>query len=155
APSAVEAAQLRADVYPWLVAAAIATAAWAIPTRDRSRPVALAFLAALVLQVADAFSYAVEDPVTYFLPAVALGLFMLPAPLARVGAVRRHAGVAATVAALALGMLGWRCVRSAAAEDAALVQVDGLLRQMWSAVPIRRGYVVWDSDLGARLVDYQ
>jgi hypothetical protein len=35
------------------------------------------------------------------------------------------------------------------------VEADRFLRSMWQAVPIRRGWVLWDEDLSYRLVEYQ
>ncbi len=156
APTPVQAAELSAHVYPLLVVGAVATLAWALATRGAARPVALALGAALALQAAYVFSYAVGDPAPYFLPALALGLCVAPAALVRATA-RRKAAQAAVVAAgvVLVGVVAWQGVRSACEDDAGLAQVDGLFRTMWSAVPIQRGYVIWDSDLSARLVCYQ
>ena len=95
------------------------------------------------------------DPGPYFLPAMALGVFLIPVAAARLAFVRRHALILAGIAGLALVPAAWRWGTAALEARAGLERMDSFLHTMWNAVPILRGYVIWDGDMCYRLVQYQ
>jgi hypothetical protein len=155
APGAVEQEHLVAWVYPWLAPSALALLAWPFTAREASRSLAVALAAVLVVQLAYTFSYGVSDPGSYFLPALALALAAAPAALAVWPALRRAAPVAGGLAACGLLVAAWAWSGTAEDRRRTYEGFDGELRQMWAAVPLARGYVVWDDDMHFRLRCYQ
>ena len=155
APSAEQRAELAAQVYPWLAAGVLAALAWPFATRARSRTAALGLGAAMLAQTAYAFSYAVADPGSYFLPALALGVFLVPVAAAALGLVGRRAQPLAALAGLALVPAAWIWGSAALERRTAIEGMETFLHTMWDAVPIQRGYVLWDGDMSYRLLQYQ
>jgi hypothetical protein len=155
APVAAERERLAAYVYPWLAPAALALLAWPFRAAGTSRTLRVALLAAALAQSLYTFSYGVADPSSYFLPALAIALAATPGVLASWIPARRAATGLAAVAACGLLVAAWAWGSVAAERRQAYESFDGLLRSMWAAVPLRRGYVVWDDDMHYRLALYQ
>ena len=155
APSPEQRAELGSCVYPWLAPGLMAALLWPFTARGEVRRTRLALAAPVFLQTAYAFSYRVADPSTYFLPAVALGLFLMPAAAATFGALRRLAWPVAAIASIALGVAAWFWSGTAIERRTTCERADEFLRTMWRAVPIQHGYVLWDDDMSYRLVQYQ
>jgi hypothetical protein len=154
-PSPEQQSMLSSAVYPWLVPGLLAVALWPFAKSPWSRGARLALAATALLQTAYVLGYGVSDPTSYFLPALALGLFVLPAAAATLVPVRRLGWPLAAIAALGLGVATWSWNGVALRQRTMFVEADRFLRSMWQAVPIRRGYVLWDEDLSFRLVEYQ
>jgi len=154
-PSPDQRELLRAHVYPWLAPALAAAALWPAARAAAPRGMRLALAAAALLPAAYVFSYGVADPASYFLAPLALGLSVLPAALGALGPVRRWARPLAAAAALGLAVAAWSWTGAAIERRRAFIGLDGFLHSMWRAVPIQRGYVLWDEDLSYRLVQYQ
>jgi hypothetical protein len=154
-PSPDQQAALLSYVYPWLAAGLLALASWSSGRRGGSRGGRLALGAAALLQTAYAFGYGVADPAAYFLPPLALGLFVFPAAVAGAAPLRRLARPLIVAAALGLCAAAWPWSGTALEQRALYGKADEFLRTMWRAVPIRRGFVLWDDDQSYRLVQYQ
>jgi hypothetical protein len=155
APSAIDQQHLSAWVYPWLAPAGLALLAWPFAAREASRALSVSLAAVLVMQLAYTFSYGVSDPGSYFLPALALALAAAPAALAAWPPLRSAAPVAGGLAACGLLVAAWAWNGTAQDRRRTYEGFDGELRQMWAAVPLARGYVVWDDDMHFRLRGYQ
>ena len=146
---------LASSVYPWLAPGMIALLLWARLAGAEPRPLRAALAAAALLQCGAALLYGVSDPSTYFLPALALGLFVLPAAVTAWRPLGRAAPALAVLLAVGLSAIGWRWSREALERRETLEKAETFLHQMWSAVPIRRGFVLWDEDMCYRLIQYQ
>ena len=155
APAPPEQAEITAYILPWLVGALLALLTWALARGGTPRALRVALLAAAALQTAYAFSYGVADPTVYFLPVLAVGLFAAPAALARLAAIRRHGRTLSFATAVGVLIACALWTNTAIERRASMTELDGLIRQMWNAIPIRRGYVIWDDDMHYRLIQYQ
>jgi hypothetical protein len=119
---------LSSYVYPWLAPGLLAAALWPFVAGGQSRGTRLP------------------------LAAVA---FLLPAVAAARGPVRRFARPLVAIAGLCLGLAAWSWNGAALERRTMYGELDGFPRTMWQAVPIQRGYVLWDDDMSYRLVQYQ
>ncbi len=155
APSAPEQADLAAYVYPWLVPAALALLTWSFLAARTPRVLRAALVAAVLAQVLFTLSYGVSDPATYFLPALAIALAAAPAALASWRPARRAGPALASVATCGLLVAAWTWGGTAMERRSDCEGFDGMLRSMWAAVPLQRGYFVWDDDMCSRLQLYQ
>ncbi len=158
APSPSQAHLFGAFVLPSLVPALLALLAAGLrPARSgAAHGLHLALLAGGLLQTAFAFSYGVPDPVSYFLPALAVGLAAAPAAvLGTWPALARHGVWAAGVAAVAIALVlpGW--VGIARERTRAFERFDVLVRSMWERIPDEPGFVLWADDMSHRLREYQ
>jgi hypothetical protein len=106
-PSPEQRALLASGVYPWLGPGLLAVALWPFAKSGAPRGTRLALAATATLQMAYVLGYGVPDPSSYFVPALALGLFVLPAALAALAPVRRLAWPLAATAALGLAVATW------------------------------------------------
>ena len=154
-PSPEQRAILTSYVYPWLAPGLLAAALWPFAASRRSRGIRNALAAAAFLQVAYVLSYGVADPATYFLPPLALGAFLLPAAAASYDPLRRFARPLVAITGVSLGVAACFWNGTALERRATYAGLDGFLHTMWQAVPIQRGYVLWDDDMSYRLVQYQ
>ena len=154
-PAAAAQSELARHVYPWLVPGLVALCAWPFLRAAEPRATRFALAGAAVLQVAYALIYGVADPTAYFLPALALGLIVLPACAAAVGTVRRAAVPLGAAAALGIVVASVAWSKDALTRRHDVTGLDAFLHTMWRAVPITRGYVLWDDDMSERLVQYQ
>ncbi len=158
APSPSQAHLFGVFLLPSLVPALLALVAAGLrPARSAS---ALGFHLALFaggsLQTAFAFSYGVPDPVSYFLPVLAVGLAAVPAAvLAAWPALARHGGWAAGVAAVAIALVlpGW--IGIARERTRTFERFDERVRSMWERIPDEPGFVLWADDMSHRLREYQ
>lgn len=155
APSPEDRHAILVNVVPWLVPGVAAVLAQTGAAPRRARVVRWALVAAVLTQAAYPLFYGVPDPAGYFLPSVAVGLAAVPAALASIAGVRRVARPLAWAAALAIAIATWPRIAAAREHRASLVGLDAFLRRMWGAVPIARGFVVFDDDMSYRLVQYQ
>jgi hypothetical protein len=155
APSPGQRAALLSDVAPWLLPGLALAALWCARRSGTPRTTRCALAAGALLAALHPLGYGVSDPVGYFLPGVAAVLFVAPAALAALPGIRRRAQPLAWVAAagLLLGVVPW--LRPALRRDRELMELDSLLRSMWRAVPVDRGWFVWDDDRVYRLIGYQ
>lgn len=154
-PSPEQRTMLSSSVYPWLVPGLLAAAFWPFAASTRPRGTRLALAAVALLQTAYVLGYGVSDPASYFLPALALGTFLLPAAAVTLGPVRRFARPLVAVAGLGLGVAAWSWNGVALEQRTLYAEAEKFLHTMWQAVPIQRGYVLWDDDMSYRLVQYQ
>jgi len=155
APSAPQREELASFVYPWLGPGLLAALAWPFVRGAEPRVTRWALAAAALAQTTYVFLYRVLDPASYFLPVQALGLVLIPVVLASVRPVRRWGAALAGAAALGLALAAWPWTGAALERRTTIEKADEFLRAMWRAVPIRRGYVIWDDDMCERLVQYQ
>jgi hypothetical protein len=155
APSAAEQADLSALIYPWLAPAAIVLLAWAFLASRTPRSLRVALAAAMLAQVLFTLSYGVADPVSYFLPALAIALAAAPAALASWPPARRAGLALASLATCGLLVAAWGWGGAALQRRSDCESFDEMLRSMWAAAPLQRGYFVWDDDMSSRLLLYQ
>lgn len=160
APSPESLHQLVSVVYPVLlpamllavIAAARAPAGW-------RRTVGWSLVAAAGIQTLYTFQYGVADPGSYFLPAMALSLAMLPALIAGLApaGARRDRTVPVLAGALALVgiVLGAVWIRGALERRDGFTRFDAYLHGMWEQVPDGPAIVVWPDDMYYRLIEYQ
>ena len=154
-PSPEQRVLLSSYVYPWLAPGLIAVALWPLASSRRSRGARWALAAAAFLPTAYVLGYGVADPATYFLPPLALGAFLLPTAAHALGPVRRFSRPLVAFGAVGLVFAAWSWNAVALERRVTFAGLDGFLRTMWRAVPIQRGYVLWDDDMSYRLVQYQ
>lgn len=156
-PSAVQKWLLSLYAYPYLAAGFAFLLGALVMARPRfGRVVMAALLVAALASAGFGFAYGVQDPSSYFLAPMALGLVAL-APLGawlsrrspRVGAFAAGTGF---VLAIILSV-GW--MRIDLERRRQFISFDRLVRQMWSAIPPGPGFVFWADDMYARLVQYQ
>jgi hypothetical protein len=155
APAPEQRAALQSYVAPWLVPGLLAAILWLAAPSRVPRATRRALAAAVLLQATYPLLYGVSDPLPYFIPALALAVFVLPAVAAPRRAVRRLARPLTVAAAIALLAGAWFWSEVALERRRTLAGVDGFLRTMWRAVPIQRGFVLWDDDMAYRLLQYQ
>ena len=146
---------LSSSVYPWLGPGLLAAALWPFAAARRPRGTRLALATAAFLQTAYVLAYGVSDPSSYFLPALALGVFLVPVAAGTLRPVRRHARPLAALAGLGLAVGAWSWCGVALQQRTVFVEAEKFLHGMWQAVPIEHGYVLWDDDMSYRLVQYQ
>jgi hypothetical protein len=154
-PSPEQRAILASYVYPWLAPGLLAAALWPFAASRQPRGTRLALAAAALLQIAYVLCYGVADPATYFLPSLALGAFLLPAAAVALGPARRFARPLLASAGLGLGIAAWLWSGTALEQRTTYARLDDFLHTMWLAVPIQRGFVLWDDDMSYRLMQYQ
>lgn len=151
APGVAQRAFLSSFVYPWLVPAGIGALVAVMLRTPVERPWRIGLALAVLVQVGYAFSYGVPDPSSYFLPALALGLALFVAALARLVPVRRHAAVFTVVLGVVLlvpAAGGWQLAQ---ARNRAYAGLETLIGQMWQGLPPGPAFVVWDDDMAVRL----
>jgi hypothetical protein len=160
APEPMDRALIERCVFPFLFPGLLALAAgWLVTRRSRERTLLAGLLVAAVAQTAFAFGYGVEDPSSYFLPALALGLVGVVPVVAAAAASGRNAlaGARAGVVALAIVavalMPGW--LHAARETRDTLVGLDRFVHEQWERIPVERGLVLWARDMYQRLREYQ
>ncbi len=155
APAPSQRAEWATYLLPWLAAGGAATLAWPFVRSPVPRAVRGALAASFALLASFPFLYAVPDPVPYFTAPVALGLVVLPAVLAGVASGRRAGPVLVAVAGVLVAAQAVTGAGATLRRRAVLEEADAFLRRAWTDFPIARGWVIWDSDLSLRLVEYQ
>lgn len=155
APAESQRALLSVYVFPWLAPALLAALAWPFAPGPAPRALRAGVAAVVLVQAAYAFLYGVPDPVSYFLPPLALALATVPALLAGFAPVRRAAVPLAAAAVLGLLVVGWSWPRTAAARSAAYGELERYSRAMWASIRHERGFVLWEDDMWYRLAGYQ
>ena len=156
-PDPQQAAELTRDIAPILWPCLALLGFWLAMARTRVDVLARgAILTGCVLQLVFAFQYGVPDPISYFLPPLAmatLGVLALPRlPAMRGGAVPR---LATAVAALALAALAFRGLRSTLDRNGELAVYDRNIRSMWQAIPYEHAIFLWPADTYYKVELYQ
>ena len=123
--------------------------------RPARSPIAHALLLSGVAQTMFAFAYGVPDPVSYFLPVLAIGLASVPAGVLAWSAAARHAGPLKALAAVAIAAVLPAWLGLAAERRATFARFDALVRSMWERIPDEPGYVLWGDDMSHKLIEYQ
>jgi len=156
APSASQASLFMRFVLPLLPLAlaglVLASFQGARPARS---PIARALLLSGVAQTLFAFAYGVPDPVSYFLPVLAIGLASVPGGVLAWNAAARHAGPLKLIAAVAIAVVLPAWVGLAAERRATFARFDTLVRSMWERIPDEPGFVLWGDDMSHKLREYQ
>ena len=154
-PDPEQASLLVHDIAPVLVPCVVLLTVMVV----RARVHALALRSILVgcgLQLFFVSRYGVPDPISYFLPALAmatLGLLVLPQFSAmRSGALPR---LATAVAALALAALAFLGLREALDRNDGLALYDRNIRSMWHAIPYEHAIFLWPADTYYKVELYQ
>lgn len=155
APSSGDAALLARDVWPWLVPSVLAAIAWPWIGVGAPRASRFALSGATLAMTLLPFGYGVVDPLSYFLAPLALALALLPAVIAAVAPLRRAGLPLAVLATLVVVAASWGTPGAIAERNVTFTRADEFLREMWSKVPIGRGWVIFDDDIHWRLVQYQ
>jgi len=155
APTAVQAALLRAWAYPVLFPALLALIVAVARARGTERTILGGVLAAAALQTLYAFNYGVLDPSSYFQPAMAAGLLAIPAFGARIAASRRAAPIAALIAGVIVAVLGAQELRVTDGTRIGTLIVDRRARALWASLPRGPCVVFWRHDLAMKLRTYQ
>ena len=124
-------------------------------SRPARSPIARALLVAGLAQTAFAFFYGVPDPVSYFLPVLAIGLASVPGGVLAWGALGRHAGPLKFVAAVAIAVVLPAWVGFAIERRAAFERFDARVRSLWERIPDEPGFVLWGDDMSHKLRQYQ
>jgi hypothetical protein len=153
-PSPEQVELLSTYLWPWLGLALLGMLAGA--ARGPRSLVSWTLIAATVLNLGFAFSYAVPDPSSYFLVPLAFAWVEAIRVLSswpRSERVLRSFGGA--LAAGALLVLAWRWVDVGRQRRLVLEQFDARLHSMWADVPFERAFLVLPSDVSLRLVEYQ
>lgn len=136
----------------WLVAP------WLGPgSRERGPRIAIAV--AVALGIAFTFQYGFNDPSSYFISPMGLGL----AGLVPVGAAlmaggpraRRASVVAWAFLALMACALSVSWFRVGQARVRLYVRFDQTVHSMWASIPVDSGLVFWPNDMYTRLHEYQ
>ena len=156
APSPSQASLFMRFVLPLLPLALTGLVLGSLQGARRARsPLARALLVAGLAQTMFAFAYGVPDPVSYFLPVLAIGLASVPGGVLAWGAAARVAGPLKFVAGLALvGVLpAWTGL--AVERRATFARFDSLVRSMWERIPNEPGFVMWGDDMSHKLREYQ
>ena len=156
APSEMQRGLFRGFIYPVIVPG-LAAFLWAtLRTREPAERLARwAIAIAALLQTAYGFSYAVSDPSSYFLPAIAIGLLAIP--LAGAWLLRRPrllpaAGILAGAGLVALGVL-WIPLGLDVRSD--IVAIESRFHAAWRAIPAGEGIVLWRDDMVPLVRGYQ
>jgi hypothetical protein len=156
APSASQASLFMRFVLPLLLLAlaglVLASFQGARPARS---PIARALLLSGIAQTLFAFAYGVPDPVSYFLPVLAIGLASVPSGVLAWNAAARHAGPLKVIAAVAIAVVLPAWLGLAAERRATFARFDALVRSMWERIPDEPGYVLWGDDMSHKLREYQ
>jgi len=156
APSASQASLFMRFVLPLLpLALAGLVLASLQGARAARSPIGSALLAGGLAQTLFAFVYGVPDPVSDFLPVLAIGLASVPGGVLAWGAAARHAGPLKLVAALAIAVVlpAWGSL--ALERRDTFARFDSLVRSMWERIPDEPGFVLWGDDMSHRLREYQ
>jgi hypothetical protein len=156
APSAAQASLFMRFVLPLLPLAlaglVLASFQGARPARS---PVASALLVAGIAQTLFAFTYGVPDPVSYFLPVLAIGFASVPGGVLAWSVAGRQAGPLKAIAAAAIALVLPFWVGLAIERTRTFARFDALVRSMWARIPDEPGYVVWGDDMSHKLREYQ
>ncbi len=155
APSSEDAAFLARDVWPWLVPSVLAAIAWPWLGRGASRASRFALAGAALAMTLLPFGYGVVDPLPYFFAPLSLALTLLPAVIAAFAPLRRAGLPLAVLVAVVVIAVSWGTPGAIADRNVTFTRADEFLRDMWSKVPIGRGWVIFDDDIHWRLVQYQ
>lgn len=151
-------ADLAHDVYPFLWPGLIVLAALTVGRARAERRVLGAILAGSALQLVFVYHYGVADPVSYFLPPLAMS-WLGVAPLAATVAARlrsRRAGAAlGAIGAVAVGALAVFGTRGALERRSDVIRYDTAIRSMWQAVPDAPSIFLWASDSYYKVELYQ
>jgi len=123
--------------------------------RAARSPIGGALLVGGVAQGLFALGYGVPEPVSDFLPVLAIGLASVPGGVLAWGAVARHAGPLKLVAALAIAVVlpAWGSL--ALQRRDTFARFDSLVRSMWDRIPDEPGFVLWGDGMSPRLREYQ
>jgi hypothetical protein len=163
-PDATQAADLAKDVYPFLWPALALFTLWLIRAKSfTDRILRGALLAGSLLQLVFIYHYGVPDPISYFLPPLAMSLLVL-AGMGRAvqGWLSKRSsgrsGARLVLALVSLGLLlalrSWG-VNAADARRKDVVHYDEIIRRMWKAVPYEHCIFLWPSDMYCKLKLYQ
>jgi len=156
APSASQASLFMRFVLPLLPLAlaglVLASFQGARPARS---PIARALLLSGVAQTLFALAYGVPDPVSYFLPVLAIGLASVPGGVLAWSTAARHAGPLKAIAAVAIAVLLPAWLGLASERRATFARFDALVRSMWERIPDEPGFVLWGDDMSHKLREYQ
>lgn len=156
-PSAEQRVFLARYVYPFLgvgLAALVSAAVSAARERLARWTLACTALAA----TASCFVYGAQDPSSYFVTPMALGVPGVAAVLAtaaRPAWLRRHLVAVTTLVGLGVvaALLPW--VRVAQDRRRVYEQFELLVHGMWASIPFDTAIVLWGDDMYARLLEYQ
>ena len=159
-PSAEQRVLLARYCWPFLFPglALWLAAPWLGPgTRERIPRAAIA--AAVALGIAFTFQYGFNDPSSYFIAPMGLGLAGLvpvgAALAARSPAGRRSVVATGVVLALTAGALSVSWLRVGQARVGLYVGFDQAVHSMWASIPVDSGIVFWPNDMYSRLHEYQ
>jgi hypothetical protein len=133
-------------------------APWLGPS-SRERVPRAAIAMAVALGIAFTFQYGFNDPSSYFIAPLGLGLAgLVPAGAAlatRGPKARRLAVVTGALVALAAGALSVSWLRVGQARVGLFVGFDQTVHSMWASIPVDSGIVFWPNDMYSRLHEYQ
>jgi hypothetical protein len=150
---------LRA-AYPFLVPGFVVLVTLAVITRKTMARLAVGALAAgVTLAIVAAFRYGVPDPQTYFLMPVALGMAAIAPAIAVLLSSKRFPWMVRAIvgAACLLAVTVWAFdgVRGRLESREDILHNDGLVRQVWNALPDEAVMVFWPSDAYFKMREYQ
>ena len=155
APADSQRVLLAKYVFPWLAPALLSALVWPFTRSPAPRALRAGLAAVVLMQTLYAFTYGVPDPVSYFLPSLALGLAVIPAVLAGFAPVRRFGHALATAAGLGVVAAGWTWPGVATGRAATFDDLERLSRSMWASIRHEQGFVLWEDDMWYRIRGYQ